>query len=71
MDIHGGDSCKPEVRPGTREESASPAWLAAPVTSYPPEDDRKTNRQKIRKPMDNNDNARHQKLRLQHDCGPT
>ena len=34
MGIHGGDSCKPEVRPGTREESASPAWLAAPVTSY-------------------------------------
>ena len=32
MGIHGGDSCKPEVRPGTREESASPAWLAAPVT---------------------------------------
>ena len=25
------DSCKPEVRPGTREESASPAWLAAPA----------------------------------------
>ena len=25
------DPCKPEVRPGTREESASPAWLAAPV----------------------------------------
>ena len=23
------DSCKPEVRPGVREESASPAWLAA------------------------------------------
>ena len=23
--------CKPEVRPGAREESASPAWLAAPV----------------------------------------
>ena len=34
MGIHGGDSCKPEVRPGTREESASPAWLAAPVTGY-------------------------------------
>ena len=33
MDIHGGHSCKPEVRPGTLEESASPAWLAAPVTS--------------------------------------
>ena len=25
------DPCKPEVRPGAREESASPAWLAAPV----------------------------------------
>ena len=25
------DSCKPEVRPGAREESASPAWLAAPA----------------------------------------
>ena len=24
------DPCKPEVRPGAREESASPAWLAAP-----------------------------------------
>ena len=23
------DPCKPEVRPGTRDESASPAWLAA------------------------------------------
>ena len=23
--------CKPEVRPGVREESASPAWLAAPA----------------------------------------
>ena len=23
------DPCKPEVRPGTRKESASPAWLAA------------------------------------------
>ena len=23
--------CKPEVRPGAREESASPAWLAASV----------------------------------------
>ena len=23
------DPCKPEVRPGAREESASPAWLAA------------------------------------------
>ena len=25
------DPCKPEVRPGAREESASPAWLAAPT----------------------------------------
>ena len=25
------DSCKPEVRPGAQEESASPAWLAAPA----------------------------------------
>ena len=25
------DPCKPEVRPGNREESASPAWLAAPA----------------------------------------
>ena len=25
------DSCKPEVRPGVREESAFPAWLAAPA----------------------------------------
>ena len=25
------DPCKTEVRPGAREESASPAWLAAPV----------------------------------------
>ena len=25
------DSCKPDVRPGAREESASPAWLAAPT----------------------------------------
>ena len=25
------DLCKPEVRPGTWEESASPAWLAAPA----------------------------------------
>ena len=24
------DHCKPEVRPGAREESASPAWLATP-----------------------------------------
>ena len=23
--------CKPEVRPGAREGSASPAWLAAPA----------------------------------------
>ena len=23
------DPCKPEARPGVREESASPAWLAA------------------------------------------
>ena len=23
------DPCEPEVRPGAREESASPAWLAA------------------------------------------
>ena len=29
VDIH--DPCKPEVRPGAREESASPAWLAAPA----------------------------------------
>ena len=27
------DPCKPEVRPGAREESASPAWLAAPATN--------------------------------------
>ena len=27
------DSCKPEARPGAREESASPAWLAAPATN--------------------------------------
>ena len=26
------DPCKPELRPGAREESASPAWLAAPAT---------------------------------------
>ena len=26
------DPCKPEVIPGAREESASPAWLAAPAT---------------------------------------
>ena len=25
------DPCRPEVRPGAREESASPAWLAAPA----------------------------------------
>ena len=25
------DPCKPEVRPGAREESASPAWLSAPA----------------------------------------
>ena len=25
------DPCKPEVRPSAREESASPAWLAAPA----------------------------------------
>ena len=25
------DLCKPEVRPGAREESASPAWLAVPA----------------------------------------
>ena len=25
------DPCKPEVRPGARDESASPAWLAAPA----------------------------------------
>ena len=25
------DPCKPEVRPGAREESASPAWLATPA----------------------------------------
>ena len=25
------DPCKPEVRPGAREESASPSWLAAPA----------------------------------------
>ena len=25
------DPCKSEVRPGAREESASPAWLAAPA----------------------------------------
>ena len=34
IEHHGGHSwtpCKPEVRPGAREESASPAWLAAPA----------------------------------------
>ena len=25
--------CKPEARPGVREESASPAWLAAPAVN--------------------------------------
>ena len=25
------DPCKPDVRPGAREESASPTWLAAPA----------------------------------------
>ena len=25
------DPCKPEARPGAREESPSPAWLAAPA----------------------------------------
>ena len=25
------DPCKPEVKPGAREESASPVWLAAPA----------------------------------------
>ena len=25
------DPCKPEVRPGAREESASPAWIATPA----------------------------------------
>ena len=25
------DPCKPEARPGAREESESPAWLAAPA----------------------------------------
>ena len=25
------DPCKPEVRPGAREESSYPAWLAAPA----------------------------------------
>ena len=25
------DPCNPEVRPGAREESASPAWLATPA----------------------------------------
>ena len=27
------DPCKPEVRPGAREKSASPAWLAAPASA--------------------------------------
>ena len=27
------DPCKPEVRPGAREESVSPAWLASPATN--------------------------------------
>ena len=34
IEHHGGHSrtpAKPEVRPGAREESASPAWLAAPA----------------------------------------
>ena len=31
MDIHG--PCKPEVKPGAREESASSAWLAASANS--------------------------------------
>ena len=30
IEHNGGHSRKPEVRPGAREESASPAWLAAP-----------------------------------------
>ena len=29
------DPCKPEVRPGAREESASPAWLGAPAMNTP------------------------------------
>ena len=28
------DLCKQEMRPGAREESASPAWLAAPAMKY-------------------------------------
>ena len=28
------DPCKPDVRPGAREESASPAWLAVERTEY-------------------------------------
>ena len=27
------DPCKPELRPGALEESASPDWLAAPATN--------------------------------------
>ena len=30
------DPCKPEVRPGAREESASPDWLAAPAVNACP-----------------------------------
>ena len=29
------DPCRPEVRPGAREESASPAWPAAPAMNAP------------------------------------
>ena len=29
------DPCKPEARPGAREESASPAWLATPAMNVP------------------------------------
>ena len=29
------DPCKPEVRPGAREESASRAWLAATAMNAP------------------------------------
>ena len=35
------DSCKPEVRPGTREESASPAWLQCSRTPWMPATQRK------------------------------
>ena len=28
------DPCKAEVRPGAREESASPAWLTAPAMKF-------------------------------------